>query len=652
MTTGAASIPSASSVHPAQQSRFLETLLANLPGIAYQCRCNRDWSMQFVSAGAELLCGYQPAALMRDNPSWGDIIYPADRERVWRAVRARLDNGEPFEIEYRIVTPQGACVWVWETGRAVAEDADGVLIDGYITDITAFKQQQQVLERSEANFKAIVNTAVDGIITFDDRCRVRSFNRAAEDLLGYREVEILGRDICLLLGEPRRNGGERCTCDVFGAGHRRQEVILRCKDGAPLPVDLSSSKITVNGELHFACMLHDLSAQKRAEEALRREHERLTVTIEHAPMGIVTYRFGEPFSSVNRALCEMTGYSVAELCAMTVRDLTHPDDWPEAAGLAQRARSGLVDRFSHRKRYIRKDGSVIEVEVVNSITHDTDGKPDLVIGHVKDLTPRLRAEAEAREHREKLAHLDRLNTLGQMASGIAHEITQPLTAISLFGQAGKRLLETGKQQQLPDIFDKISRHALRAGAVIERMHKMVKRHDSVREIVDCNALIEEVCQLAEAEARIRDMLIELDTGDDLPPVAVDSVQIQQVVLNLLRNGMEAMQAVEQRGDDTIRLRTRLRGDGDIEVLVIDSGCGVSQAIADQLFVPFATTKKSGMGMGLSICRRIITAHGGQLGFYNNPSTAPAAGTAARQRQPGGATFWFTLPAHCQEDHRA
>jgi two-component system sensor kinase FixL len=168
------------------------------------------------------------------------------------------------------------------------------------------------------------------------------------------------------------------------------------------------------------------------------------------------------------------------------------------------------------------------------------------------------------------------------------------------------------------------------------MQTMARQRESAREVVDCNALVEEVAKLAEAEARIRDMTIEVETENELPPVTVDMVQIQQVALNLLRNGMEAMRSIDYCHGDTIILRTRLRDDGDIEVTVVDSGCGVSEAVERKLFTPFSTTKETGMGMGLSISRSIITSHGGQLDFHNNDSN--------------GATFFFNLPAAVGESN--
>jgi two-component system sensor kinase FixL len=370
--------------------------------------------------------------------------------------------------------------------------------------------------------------------------------------------------------------------------------------------------------------------QQSTEENLRRDHERLGLIIEHTHMGIVTYRSGQPFITANSAFCKLTGYTVNELMSMTVADLTHPDDLAETAYLANKVNVGEYEKFSQRKRYIRKNGEIIDIQVVNAITHDADGKIDLFIAQVEDLTPRLTAEAEARQHLEHLAHAGRLNVLGEMASGIAHEINQPLTAISLFSQAGKRLFESGKLERIPEVFEKVSQHAQRAGAVIERVLNMAKQRESIKEVTDCNQLIRDVATLAEADARIRDIEITVKTAAVLPPVAIDTIQIQQVALNLLRNGMEAMRSVDCCNGARIEITTTLRDDGGVDIAIIDSGSGVSQEAEPKLFTPFQTTKEFGMGMGLSISQTIVTAHGGKLDFKNNES--------------GGATFSFNLPA--------
>ena len=309
-------------------------------------------------------------------------------------------------------------------------------------------------------------------------------------------------------------------------------------------------------------------------------------------------------------------------------DLVHVDDKERVtAGIGDALSAG--DSFEIEYRITDADGKVRWMwERGRAVPSEVDNHLHLE-GFVSDTTEQRAAESEAREHREHLAHADRLNMLGEMATGIAHEINQPLTAISLFVQAGGRLANDRHFEKLPEIFDKLIQHAHRASAVIERMQNMARRHESAREKIHCKDLVRDVVKLAEAEARIRGIAIEIDTEIGLPYVAVDSVQIQQVALNLLRNGMESMQQVDCRNGNIIGLTAKQQDDGSIEFAVVDSGAGVADETVEKLFAPFSTTKKSGMGMGLSISRVIVTAHGGRLDFRNS--------------KDGGATFFFTLP---------
>ena len=250
-------------------------------------------------------------------------------------------------------------------------------------------------------------------------------------------------------------------------------------------------------------------------------------------------------------------------------------------------------------------------------------------GVSSDIYQQRIAEDSARLQTEKLAHVARLNALGEMASGIAHEINQPLAAISLFAQAGKRLLACGQYERVPEVFDKLSQHAQRAGVIIERIQSMAKPHNRVKKLVGCYDLITEVAQLAQAEARFYDIKIELIIARKLPMVKIDILQIQQVILNLLRNGMQAMSAINCRNGNEIFLKAKMNNRNELEIGVVDSGDGISEQAGNSLFKAFSTTKETGIGMGLVISRAIIEAHNGLIKFFNNKN--------------GGATFYFTLP---------
>jgi len=242
------------------------------------------------------------------------------------------------------------------------------------------------------------------------------------------------------------------------------------------------------------------------------------------------------------------------------------------------------------------------------------------------------AENEAQLHLEQLAHVAKLTIIGEIASDIAHEVNQPLAAISLFSQAGKRLLESGQYDRVAEVFDKLSQHARRAGAIIERIQSMANRHESEKKSTNCYVFVSEVAQLAKAESRIHDIEIKVSIARKLPEVVIDVVQVQQVTLNLLRNSMRAMLKIDCRNGNILALRASLNSIGEIEIAVIDSGEGVSAEVEKKLFEPFLSSQKT--AMGLSISRAIIQAHNGRINFHNNIDC--------------GSTFYFTLPSATRE----
>ena len=235
------------------------------------------------------------------------------------------------------------------------------------------------------------------------------------------------------------------------------------------------------------------------------------------------------------------------------------------------------------------------------------------------------------EMRQRLTHLTRVSTMGEMATSIAHEVNQPLTAIATYAMACRRMLEDRRAGpgEVEDVLTRISNEAMRAGGIIHRLKDMVRRQDGRLAECDVNALIRDVEQLASVDARMHDVALSFFLPPDLPPILADGIQIQQVVLNLIRNGIDALQEVDP-GSREVAVRTGRDGEGWIRVSVEDNGCGLPPGSGRDIFQPFFTTKTDGMGMGLSISRSIVEAHRGHIGFHSN--------------ERAGATFFFTLPA--------
>jgi PAS domain S-box-containing protein len=279
----------------------------------------------------------------------------------------------------------------------------------------------------------------------------------------------------------------------------------------------------------------------------------------------------------------------------------------------------------------RRDNSLLPVAITS--TPIAEGGAVIVLRDISEWVDSEEALRIAREElesqRQNIAHMERLSTTGAMAAGIAHEVNQPLTAISNYSRVARRMLESQSidNGKLVELLDKLNIQSERAAEVVQRMRRYVKKPNAGLSEVDINAMIRGVIALAEVDSRINDVGIDFEPQRDLPLLKIDVVQIQQVGLNLIRNAMEAVAASENSQQNVI-VRTEQRAN-KIYINVIDYGIGIVEGAEDQLFHPFYTTKANGMGIGLSICQSIIQSQRGEVGFKRNPE--------------GGSTFYFTLP---------
>jgi two-component system sensor kinase FixL len=286
----------------------------------------------------------------------------------------------------------------------------------------------------------------------------------------------------------------------------------------------------------------------------------------------------------------------------------------------------------------RKDGVEIDVSLTVSPIRDLDGKIVGASKTARDITQRKRAEKRFKELHSELLHVSRLSTMGQMASTMAHELNQPLTAVTSYLQALRRLIAAPGTDaaRVEDVIDKAVAQAARAGQVIRRLREFVAKGETERRLEDVNEMVEEAVTLALVGARQQGVAVTMQLGRDIAPALVDKVQIQQVILNLVRNAVEAMEESDRR-ELLVSTRTPPGGHGT-EIRIADTGPGLSPAIAARLFQPFQTTKRTGMGLGLSICREIIEAHHGRI--------------AAAPNAPRGTVFTVALPEAPEEEANA
>jgi PAS domain S-box-containing protein len=380
----------------------------------------------------------------------------------------------------------------------------------------------------------------------------------------------------------------------------------------------------------------DLESVAAVHGALEERDAQIRRLIDANIIGIVIWTRDGRVHEANDAYLRMIGYDREDLALGRLSWMAiTPPEWRERTELAlvELDRSGAFQPFE--KEYLRKDGSRVPVLVGGATFGDGHQKG---VAFMLDLTERKRAEAEAREsdrrYREvltDLAHAGRVATLGQLTAAIAHEMHQPITATVINAQLALRWLDAPSPNlgEVRQALSRIVRDGNRAGEIIGRIRELITKTPPRGEPLDINAAIREVMELTRGEAVKHRVTVEARLAADLPPVRGDRVQIQQVMLNLIVNAVEALSATGD-GARHVVLGTTVDEAGDVQVAVADSGPGLSSESLEHLFQVFHTTKPGGFGIGLSICRSIIEAHGGRLWATPN--------------EPGGAVFLFTLPS--------
>lgn len=376
-------------------------------------------------------------------------------------------------------------------------------------------------------------------------------------------------------------------------------------------------------------------ALARSKSHLERQHELILNSVAD---GIYGVNLEGKTTFVNRAMEEITGWTASELIGGNQHEILHHTRGDGTAHPSDECPVYLTfrdsqSRFIDEDLFWKKDRTSFPVEYSSTPIRDGVGKTIGSVVVFRDIGERKRAKEEARQHQLELSHVARLSTMGEMASGIAHEINQPLTAIATNAHACIRMMESGRQlDRCADVMEKIGTQAERAGEIIRQLRQFVRKEEPDRVRTDINDLIREVLVLIKPEIDRGGVRLRQDLGRDVGKVMVQRIQIEQVIINLVLNAIEAMSEVKKK-DRLLVIGSRSGEGNTVEVRVSDTGPGLEGAIREQLFNPFITTKPKGMGLGLSISLGIIEAHDGNLYLDSGPGE--------------GGVFRFSLPV-CQE----
>ena len=499
----------------------------------------------------------------------------------------------------------------------------------------AARAEQERAAQYAEELDLLIESASDyAIFLIDPAGKIRIWNKGAERIFGWREEDVLGRSYGIIYPGTEAEAGKPAA-DLAAAlehGQITEECWQVRKDGSEFLADVNLTALRdARGTLRgYARVMRDVTDRHASRRAVERREQLLQSILSTVPDAMIVIDERGLITSFSAAAQITFGYGEDEVLGQNVSVLMPSPDRDRHDSYLERYLDTGERRIIGIGRVVtglRKDGSTfpMELSVGEAIIEDQR----LFTGFVRDLTEKHRTEAQVQELQSELIHVDRLSVMGTMASTLAHELNQPLTAIANYAQAAGPIIDGDSAEDrslLHEIFDDMATQSMRAGTIVRRLREFIARGEVEKRVEDLPALIHEAAALALVGAREKGVSVQFVLDPAATPVLVDKVQIQQVLINLMRNAVEAMEESEIR---KLTVETALEGDATASVTITDTGPGLAPHVADQLFHAFVTTKSSGMGLGLSICRTIMESHGGRIRGGNN--------------EDGGAYFVLTLP---------
>ena len=564
---------------------------------------------------------------------WGTAIHPDDVDRLVQYWQSCLASGTPVEVEARMRRFDG--VYRWFLFRAnPLRDESGNIVKWYGTniDIEDRKRVEVTLQSNERNLHMIVNTIPalawssrpDGYVTFLNQRWLDYAGITAEQGLGWGWAVAVHPDDASRLVDYWQATLVAGQLGEIEARLRRFDGTYRWFLFRATPLRDSSGEI-----VQWYGFNTDIDDRKRAEEQLKRSEAQLAEGQRLSRTGTFAWR-----PDTTKTVWSEELYRIHEIEPGTpistdiARIGVHPDDRPLVYEAAARGVETGSD-YEHTHRIVMPNGHIKFLHVMARATRDFEGRLEY-IGAVQDVTQRMLSEEALTKSRSELAHITRVMSLGILTASIAHEVNQPLAGIITNAETCLQMLDDNP----PDIEGaretalRSIRDGNRASDVIARLRSLFKRKDVVAEIIDLNEATHEVIALSLGELRRSRVILQMNLTDDLPPVNGDRVQLQQVIINLLRNAIDAMREIEERPRQLL-IQTERDGAENVRLTVQDTGIGFDPETADRLFESFYSTKSDGMGIGLAISRSIVEAHHGKIWATLNHGP--------------GSTFAFSIP---------
>jgi len=619
--------------------KFLSSVVDNIPDMIF---IKEAQGLHFVrvNPATERILGLPEEELLGHDDY--DFFPEAQADFFTGKDREVLQTGKVVSIPAEAVESRHLGTRMLRTTKVPIYDDAGqpAFMLGIAEDITETWRAEQALQKTETRFQTLFNSAAEFIFVIDAEGRILLTNRYAVERSGYAENEIVGSNIKRFFTEQSQ---QTCDCNfpiLRETGSNRADIEFVCRDGRVLQMECSATAVP-DRDGNFTTFLiiqRDVTERVKAAAALADSERRFKAIFNSTYQLIGLLDAAGTVLEVNRTALDFLGMKLEDIIGRPFAEVVSSRLSPKAQ---ERVRLAVQD--ATRGSPVRYEEEVIVASGARRIVDftlkpvvDESGQTVLIIPEGRDITESRMAEQEARRHLQEAAHVMRLDTMGEMASTIAHELNQPLTALVSYCGTAKSLTEKVPPQpdKLVRILDSAMEQAHRASNIIRHFREFVCKGNQQREQTSLDRLVESALELLSGELRHTNVMIELhqDHGDCC--VSVDRIQLEQVIINLLRNSIDAI-TQSGREDGRIDVYTRMNPDNLAELTVIDNGPGVSPELLGHVFEPFRSGKATGMGMGLSISRSIIESHGGRL--WNN------------RYQQGGAQFGFTLP-QCEAEN--
>jgi PAS domain S-box-containing protein len=602
------------------EARFTD-LVHGLDAIVWEMDA-KSWRFTFVSRAAETILGYPLERWTTENSFWQEVLlHPEDREWALEFCMSATEAGRDHEFEYRAVTADGALVWLHDRVRVVP-DSNGrpLLLRGVMMDITESRRVRAELQTAEAHYRRLVANAPYAIYAIDPDGRFTEVNAAACEMLQRDARDLIGMDVAEIVLPEDRHIAEESLRSKRDREVERTEFELRLArpSGEIVHVHVRSSVIEEDGRVVGS---HGIARDITEERARNERMQILSMALENLDEGVSIARFDGQLIYANAAHGRLLGFDpgaeVLPNSLMFAVDETGREELTEILRTA--AEKGHW--FGRVQRRRLNDGTIVPVEMILGRV-DREAGTSLLFSIARDITQQL-------EQEERLRRAERLASLGTLIGGVAHELNNPLHAITNFTQL--LLMEQREEQEREDL-EIMLREAQRMAKIVSDLRLIARRtHESTseREHVDLNGIVEHVLRTRGYSMKTRNIDVRLDLGRELAPVLGDPGELEQVILNLVVNAEQAM--VQKSGERRLTLRTR-ETPGVVVLEVTDNGPGIPKHLLERIFDPFFTTKGpgEGTGLGLSLVHTITTEHGGEIRVENEPG--------------GGARFRIELPA--------